>query len=266
MGCWDPADYATANTEHHLEWCSLKNLIKGKGRQEGFSGSEDVALPTKPILVLVPSVLKSSREGINLMKPLWQQESHNRNLFLFCGWFLHFWNSSLILRAKYHSSLGRVIKPSSSAESFSHQKSSQHHAECLKMLVLQLADKSPQHLLKRTLPKDGKFPGSLSSSASCLQHCSAAFLPCLGSLLSTTWLADTKTSLLLFSEHTRWFCVHRRYQNKETTAQKAWKQLTIYWEAEEGSLLEKYLSVLFAVRLKVWEKTLEAFYLLLFGK
>lgn len=34
---------------------------------------------------------------------------------------------------------------------------------------------SLQHLLKRTLPKDGKFPGFLSSSASCLQQCSAAF-------------------------------------------------------------------------------------------
>lgn len=51
-GCQAPADYATANTQHHLEWCSLKNLIKGKGRQESFSRREDSDLSTKPILVL----------------------------------------------------------------------------------------------------------------------------------------------------------------------------------------------------------------------
>lgn len=50
--CQAPADYATANPEHHQQWSSSKNLMKGQGGEEGFSRREDSELSTKAIVVL----------------------------------------------------------------------------------------------------------------------------------------------------------------------------------------------------------------------
>lgn len=70
-------------------------------------------------------------------------------------------------------------------------------------------------------------------------HTGSFWLPTVNSMINR--FQSLPASLLRASRN---ICVHRKYQDKITAAQKTQKQVTIQWEAEEGSLLEQYLSML----------------------
>lgn len=139
-------------------------------------------------------------------------------------------------------------KVTSSAESF-HQKPSQHHAECLANAAFKIWWQRSTASSTVTLPERWqilRISPLWSSLVSAMLHClsalttiRAAWLPTVNNMINT--YQSLPASLLRAS---KMICVHRKYQDKITAAQKAQKQFTMQWEAEEGSLLEQYLSIL----------------------
>lgn len=47
--CQAPADYATANPEHHQQWSSSKNLMKGQGDRRASQEGRIQSSPPKPL-------------------------------------------------------------------------------------------------------------------------------------------------------------------------------------------------------------------------